>query len=68
MRNELRAAMNLPLLPPTVAEATAASPDAAVDGWRRRARNIVIMVSTTPVTLHVNGAVQTVEKQPMLQV
>lgn len=63
MRNELRAAMNLPLLPPTVAEATAqASPDAAVWMVGDGVPEHVIMVSTTPVTLHVNGAVQTVEK------
>jgi hypothetical protein len=60
-RNELRAAMNLPLLPPTVADATAqASPDAAVWSVGDGVPEHVIMVSDTPVTLHVNGAVSTV--------
>lgn len=61
MRNELRRAMKLPLLPPTVAEATAqASPDAAVWSVGEGVPEHVIMVSATPVTLHVNGNVQTV--------
>lgn len=61
MRNELRRAMGLPLLPPTVAEATAqASPDAAVWSVGDGVPEHVIMVSATPVTLHVNGAVSTV--------
>lgn len=61
MRNELRRAMGRPLLPPTVAEATAqASPDAAVWQVGEGVPEHVIMVSATPVTLHVNGSVQTV--------
>jgi hypothetical protein len=61
MRNELRRAMALPLLPPTVADATAqASPDAAVWSVGEGVAEHVILVSSTPVTLHVNGAVQTV--------
>lgn len=60
-RNELRAAMNRPLLPPTVAEATAqASPDAAVWSVGDGVPEHVIMVSDTPVTLCVNGSVSTV--------
>ena len=61
MRNELRMALKKPPLPLTIAEATAqASPDAAV--WRvgDGVPEHVIMVSDTPVTLHVNGAVTTV--------
>lgn len=63
MRNELRGAMGMPLLLPTVAEATAqASPDAAV--WRigDGVPEHVIMVSDTPVTLYVNGAVSEVSQ------
>lgn len=63
MRNELRSAMHLPLLPPTVAEATAAaSPDAAVWQVGEGAAEHVIMVTThRPITLHVNGAVTAVD-------
>lgn len=59
MRNELRVAVGLPPLPPTVAEATAAaSPDAAVWQVGRGPAEHVIMVTTPePLTLHVNGAV-----------
>lgn len=61
MRNELRRAMGRPLLPPTVAEATAqASPDAAVWSVGEGVPEHVIMVSNAPVTLHVNGSVSTV--------
>ncbi len=63
-RNELRAAMGLPLLPPTVAECTAqASPDAAV--WRvgEGVPEHVIMVGSEPVTLHVNSDVSVVEPE-----
>lgn len=61
MRNELRAAMGKPPLPPTVAEATAqASPDAAVWNVGDGVPEHVIMVSKTPVTLYVNGTIQTV--------
>ena len=61
MRNELRRAMGRPLLPPTVAEATAqASPDAAVWQVGEGVPEHVIMVSNAPVTLHVNGSVSTV--------
>ena len=63
-RNELRAAMNRPLLPPTVAEATAqASPDAAVWTVGDGVPEHVIMVGETPVTLYVNGAVSTVTQK-----
>ena len=59
MRNELRAAVGLPVLPPTVAEATAgASPDAAV--WQvgqGPAEHVILVASPEPLTLHVNGAV-----------
>ncbi len=59
MRNELRAALRLPLLPPTVAEVTAqASPDAAVWSVGEGVPEHVILVSGAPVTLHVNGSVQ----------
>ena len=59
MRNELRRCVGLKLLPPTVAEATAAaSPDAAVWQVGEGAAEHVIMVTThRPITLHVNGAV-----------
>ena len=59
MRNELRRAVGLPLLPPTVADATAAaSPDAAV--WQvgiGPAEHVIMVASPEPLTLHVNGAV-----------
>ena len=59
MRNELRRAVGLPLLPPTVAEAAAAaSPDAAV--WQvgtGPAEHVIMVASPEPLTLHVNGAV-----------
>lgn len=59
MRNELRLCVGLKPLPPTVAEATStASPDAAVwsvgDG---PAEHVIMVTSTEPMTLHVNGAV-----------
>ena len=62
MRNELRRCVGLPLLPPlTIAEATAqASPDASVWSVGDGVPEHVIMVSDTPVTLYVNGTVQTV--------
>lgn len=61
MRNELRAYVGLPLLPMTVAEATAqASPDAAVWQVGDGVPEHVIMVGASPVTLHVNGTVQAV--------
>jgi len=59
MRNELRAAVGLAALPPTVAEATAAaSPDAAV--WQvgsGPAEHVIMVTTVEPITLHVNGAV-----------
>lgn len=59
MRNELRAAVGLDPLPPTVAEATAAaSPDAAV--WQigdGPAEHVIMVTTPEPITLHVNGAV-----------
>ena len=61
MRSELRVAMGKPPLPPTVAEAAAqTSPDAAVWSVGDGVPEHVIMVSDTPVTLYVNGTVQTV--------
>lgn len=61
MRSELRVAMGKPPLPLTIAEATAqASPDAAVWSVGDGVPEHVIMVSDTPVTLYVNGTVQTV--------
>lgn len=62
MRNELRRAMGLPQLPPTVAEATAgASPDAAVWSIGDGPAEHVIMVTTQePLLLHVNGSVSSV--------
>lgn len=61
MRSELRVATGLPPLPPTVAEATAqASPDASVWNVGDGVPEHVIMVSDSPVTLYVNGSVQTV--------
>lgn len=63
-RNELRAAMGLPLLPPTVADATAqASPDAAVWMVGDGVPEHVIMVGSEPVTLHVNSGVSVVAPQ-----
>jgi len=59
MRNELRRCVGVPVLPPTVAEATAsASPDAAV--WQigdGPAEHVIMVTSTEPMMLHVNGAV-----------
>ena len=59
MRNELRAAVGLAALPPTVAEATAAaSPDAAV--WQvgsGPAEHVIMVTAVEPLTLRVNGAV-----------
>ncbi len=63
-RNELRAAMGLPLLPPTVAECAAqASPDASV--WRvgEDVPQHVIMVGSAPVVLHVNSGVSVIEPE-----
>ncbi len=63
MRSELRVALNLPPLPPTIAEATAqASPDAAVWQVGEGVPEHVIMVSDTPVTLYVNGGVSTISQ------
>ena len=63
MRNDLRRAVGLPLLPPTVAEATAqASPDAAV--WYistvgEQPPDTVIMVAAEhEIWVHVNGTVE----------
>ena len=58
MRNELRRAVGLAALPPTVAEATAtASPSAAVWQVGDGVPDTVIMVSGEPCTISVNGAV-----------
>lgn len=61
MCNELRRAVGLPALPPTVAEATAtASPAAAVWNVGDGVPDTVIMVSGEPCTISVNGAVEVV--------
>lgn len=64
MRNELRQAVGLPPLPPTVAEATAAaSPDAAV--WQvgdGPAEHVIMVTTVEPLTLHVNGAVSAADE------
>jgi len=61
-RNELRRHYGMPLLPPTVAEATAAaSPDAAVWQVGEGVPSVVIMVTEQePITLYVNGSVSQV--------
>ena len=66
MRSELRRAVGLKPLPPTVAEATAtASPDAAVWQVGDGPADHVIMVTThEPITLHVNGAVSVASHAP----
>lgn len=65
-RNELRRYFKRPVLPPTVADATAAaSPDAAVWQVGDGAAEHVIMVTThRPITLHVNGAVTIADDEP----
>ena len=70
MRNALRGYVGLPLLPPTVAEATAqASPDAAV--WQigivgETGPDTVIMVTDSePLWIHVNGDGVTVQDSPV---
>jgi hypothetical protein len=69
MRNELRRCVGLPLLPPTVAEATAtASPDAAV--WQvgdGPAEHVIMVTTPDPITLHVNGAVTVASDAPQTQ-
>ena len=66
MRSELRRAVGLKPLPPTVAEATAAaSPDAAV--WQvgsGPADHVIMVAGYEPMTLHVNGAVSVASKAP----
>ena len=68
-RNELRRYWKRPLLPPTVAEATAAaSPDAAV--WQvgeGTPETIVMLPHGDPITLHVNGSVSVVDAQQPAQ-
>ncbi len=59
-RNELRRYYKLPPLPPTVTDAVTAvtSPDAAV--WRigaTPAEHVIMVTTTEPLTLHVNGSV-----------
>ena len=58
-RNELRRAVGLLPLPPTVAEVTAtASPDAAVWQVGEGVADRIVMVATdTAITVHVNGSV-----------
>ena len=61
MRNDLRRAVGMEELPPTVAEATAqASPDASVWTVGEGVPEHVIMVGSAPITLHVNGGVSEV--------
>jgi hypothetical protein len=64
MRNELRRCVGLKLLPPTVAEATAASsPDAAV--WQvgdGPAEHVIMVTTQEPITLYVNGSVSVAEQ------
>ena len=64
MRNELRALVNLPALPPTIAEAiSVASPDAEVLRIGDETPDRLIMVglpSETAVTIHANGSVTAV--------
>jgi hypothetical protein len=61
MRNDLRRAVGMAELPPTVADAVgAASPDASVWMVGEGTPETVIMVGSTPVTLHVNGSVSEV--------
>ena len=58
MRNELRRAVGLAALPPTVAEATAtASPSAAVWQVGTGPAQHIVMVAETPCTVNVNGDV-----------
>lgn len=67
MRNELRAARGLPLLPPTVAEVTAtASPDSEVTKIGQGTPDRIVMIEyTEPVTIQVNdSSVEIVENQP----
>jgi len=68
MRSELRVAVGLAPLPPTVAEATAAaSPDAAVWQVGEGVPDHVIMVTAAhPITLHVNGAVSVADSAPQM--
>jgi hypothetical protein len=65
MRNELRRCVGLKVLPPTVAEATAAaSPDAAV--WQigdGPAEHVIMVTGVEPMTLHVNGAVSVADQK-----
>lgn len=64
-RNELRRYYGMPLLPPTVAEATAAaSPDAAV--WQvgqGPAEHVIMVTAQEAFTLRVNGAVSVVDAE-----
>ncbi len=65
-RNELRRLFNMPMLPPTVADAVSvASPDASVWMVGEGVPDTVVMVAGhEPVTLHVNGSVETVSYFP----
>lgn len=62
-RNELRAAVGLPALPPTVADASArADPDATVYQVGQQAADRLILVGADvrePLTLRINGSVST---------
>ena len=69
MRNDLRRAVGLPLLPPTVAEATAqASPDASV--WHigtlegRPPDTVIMVAADSEIWVHVNGTVEVTQPPP----
>ena len=73
MRNELRALVGLPLLPPTIAEAiSVASPDAEVLRIGEETPDRLIMVglpSETAVTIRANGSVTAlIEKERVTSV
>lgn len=64
MRNELRAAVGLPALPLTVAEAmTGVDPNAEVVqvGTETPAQRVILLATAQPLTLSVNGSVLLVE-------
>ena len=60
MRNELRAAVGLPALPPTIAEATAhLHPNATITqiGDNPHPHRALLIAANEPLTLHINGSV-----------
>lgn len=65
--NELRRAVSLPALPPTIADATAdADPDAAVYqiGAQAASRVLLVGADVREITLHVNGSPSEVAAPP----